>query len=152
MAPARQIEMPAAARARAGFTRVERLSDNVGYIELDHFAPVDAACSAADAAMDFLADADALVIDLRRNDGGDRRMAALLTSYLFDTEPVHLHETYARPSRGGSEPEAAPGGWARRYLRNDVFLLTGRATSPLAREFSRNLERLRGARIVDEAA
>src|SRR5690348_1242446 len=84
---------------RSGFARVERLRDNVGYMELQSFARVDAAADTVAAAMDYLASSDALVIDLRHNGGGDRRMAALLTSYLFDTEPVHLGETYASPRR-----------------------------------------------------
>lgn len=147
-----QIGMTGTPDSRSGFARVERLRDNVGYLELRRFAPVDAACDAAAAAMDFLASTDALVIDLRRNTGGDRHMAALLTSYLFDTEPAHLGETYtssARRAPTDARSDAVP---LRRYLRKDVYVLVGPSTSALAREFAHNLERLRGATAVEDAA
>ena len=147
-----QMALAGTADSRSGFARVERLRDNVGYLELRRFAPVDVACDAAAAAMDFLATTDALVIDVRSNTGGERRMAALLTSYLFDTKPAHLGERYtasARRALSDARRDAVP---VRRYLRKDVYVLVGPATSALAHEFAQNLERLRGATVVEDAA
>lgn len=150
MESVRQMPAVGTADSRSGVTRAERLRDNVGYLELRRFAPVAIACDAAAAAMDFLATTDALVIDLRGNTGGDRCMAALLTSYLFDTEPVHIGERYTSSARRAlteTRFDAVP---TRRYLRKDVYVLLGPASSPLAQEFARNLERLRGATVVEE--
>ena len=150
----RQMRTTSTEVGTSGFTRIERLRDNVGYMELRKFARVDAACDTVAAAMDYLASCDALVIDLSHNGGGDRRMAALLTSYLFDTEPVHLSERYASPRRpmtgAASIPmDSVP---ARRLLQRDVYVLIGSETSALGKEFARNLERLRGATVIEDAA
>jgi hypothetical protein len=158
----------------AGFARVERLDGNVGYLELERFAPVEEAHHAADSIMELLTGSDALVIDLRRNRGGDPRTAALVTSYLFDTAPLERDEIYAPsahelggvreqshggargapvapPTRGpaGDDASRAP---VRRYVRQELRLLVGPRTSALARDFARNLQGLRCATIVEEAA
>jgi hypothetical protein len=135
----------------AGFARVERLDGNVGYLELERFAPVDEAHRTAGSIMELLTGSDALVIDLRCNRGGDPRTAALVTSYLFDTAPLERDEIYAPPTRGpaGAEAPSAP---VRRYVRQELRLLLGPRTSALARDFARNLQGLRGATIVEEAA
>jgi hypothetical protein len=49
----------------------------------------------AAAALTFVADCTALIIDLRDNGGGDPAMVGFLSSYLFDA-PVHLNAMYAR--------------------------------------------------------
>jgi hypothetical protein len=90
----------AAARRRMraenyGFYRVERLDGNVGYLDLRGFAPVDEARETAAAALRFLANVDALVVDLRQNGGGSPGMVQFLCSYLFD-ERVHLNSLYWR--------------------------------------------------------
>jgi len=53
-----------------GFEKVERLPGNVGYVEFRQFAPPSICADTAAAAMNFLANADALIVDLRRNGGG----------------------------------------------------------------------------------
>jgi C-terminal processing protease CtpA/Prc len=77
-------------RSNYGFQKVEILPGNIGYLELRGFVPIEHARDAAAAAMGFLANADALVIDLRRNGGGEPSMIQFLTSYLF-TERTHLN-------------------------------------------------------------
>src|SRR5262245_9873180 len=49
------------------FERVERLRGNVGYLDLRGFVQPEIAGETAAAAMTFLARADALIVDLRRN-------------------------------------------------------------------------------------
>jgi hypothetical protein len=53
------------------FERVERLRGNVGYLDLRGFVQPEIADQTATAAMTFLAHADALIVDLRRNSNGD---------------------------------------------------------------------------------
>jgi Peptidase family S41/N-terminal domain of Peptidase_S41 in eukaryotic IRBP len=73
-----------AALAGHGFRRVERLSGNVGLVEIRRFFPARISGHAAVAAMQLVADTDALVIDLRRCPGGEPDMVALVESHLFD--------------------------------------------------------------------
>jgi hypothetical protein len=140
-----------AQRINAGYRRVERLAGNVGYLELDNFAPSDFAAGPAAAVMTFLANTDALIIDLRRNGGGSPQGVALLCSYLFDAEkPVLLNTLYWR--RGDRTEEfwtikdlAGP-----RYLGKDVYVLTSSRTFSGAEEFTYNLQCLKRATIVGE--
>ncbi len=56
--------------------------------------------------MKFLANTDVVIIDLRQNGGGSPETVALVTSYLFGPQPVHLNDIYNRPSnaRGNAGP------------------------------------------------
>src|SRR6516162_3121869 len=79
-----------------GFEKVERLSGNIGYLDLRGFNAPELAGDTAAAAMGFLANTDALIIDLRKNGGGAPSMVALISSYLFGANPVHLNDLYFR--------------------------------------------------------
>ena len=63
-----------------GFQRVELLPDNVGYLDLRVFAPLDWAAPNVTAAMTLLANVDALIVDLRQNGGGHGETSAWLMS------------------------------------------------------------------------
>src|SRR6267143_2139224 len=69
---------------------------NTGYIELHGFTDAEAGAETVAAAMNFVANTNALIIDLRRNGGGQPEMVALISSYLFGPEPVHLNDLYWR--------------------------------------------------------
>lgn len=136
-----------------GFEKVERLDGNVGYLELRGFAPADAegAEEVVATAMTFLARTDALIIDLRRNGGGDPGMVRLLSSYLFADEPVHLNSLYWRPDDRTEEF------WTLREVRGTrygadrpVYVLTSDRTFSGAEEFSYNLKSLKRGTIVGE--
>src|SRR5688500_7621926 len=79
-----------------GFNKVERLRGNIGYIEFSGFFNEELAADTLASTMNFLSGTDALIIDLRSNGGGNPRMVALVCSYLFGSEPVHLNDLYWR--------------------------------------------------------
>src|SRR5215469_13243323 len=56
--------------SNCGFEKVERMPGNVGYLELRGFLPASECAETVVAAMNFLANTDAMIIDLRRNGGG----------------------------------------------------------------------------------
>ena len=87
-----------------GFRRVERLSGNVGYLDLSYFDRAEFGQSTAAAAMQFLRHTDALIIDIRDNDGGRPEMVSLLISYLM-AKPTALTGIYWR--RDGSVSASA---------------------------------------------
>jgi hypothetical protein len=60
----------ALARTNFGFERVEHLAGNIGHLELKAFHPPAVIGDSATAAMIFLPNTDALIIDLRQNNGG----------------------------------------------------------------------------------
>lgn len=132
-----------------GFEKVERLSGNVGYLELRGFMDVARAAETATAAMNFLTHTDALIIDLRRNGGGQPAMVAFLSSYLFD-KPTHLNDIYERPTNRTQQfwtRAEVPG---QRYGNKPVYVLTSKLTFSGAEEFSYNLKNLKRALIVGE--
>ena len=140
-------------RINYGFERVERLPGNIGYIDLRGFTPAEiGGGETVAAAFNFLANTDALIIDLRKNGGGDPNQVALICSYLFGSERVHLNDLHWRDGKGEKVEEFwtlkdVPG---RRYEGKDVYVLTSNYTFSGAEEFSNNLKTLKRATIVGE--
>jgi hypothetical protein len=134
----------------AGYRTVERLGGNVGYLALDGFGGAEAAAEPAAAAMNFLANTDALIIDLRRNGGGSPDGVALLCSYFFDDKPVHLNSLYWRKGNRTEEFWTRRELAGKRYTGKDVYVLTSARTFSGAEEFAYNLQTQKRATIVGE--
>jgi retinol-binding protein 3 len=104
---------------------------------------------AAVAAMSFVSETDALIVDIRHNGGGDPDMVASLSSYLF-AEPVHLNDLYFRPENTTRQFWTLAGVPGKRYLDRDIYVLTSKQTGSAAEEFAYNLKNLKRATIVGE--
>ena len=134
-----------------GFEKIERLPGNIGYIDLRGFQPARFGAETVVAAMNFVANTDALIIDLRRNGGGDPAMVALISSYLFGAEPVHLNDLYFRPTDTTRQWWTLPYVPGKRYGdKKEVYVLTSNRTFSAAEEFTYNLKNLKRATIVGE--
>jgi hypothetical protein len=134
-----------------GFEKVERLAGNVGYLDLRGFQDPLFAGETAAAAMSFLANTDALIIDLRKNGGGTPSMVQLMCSYLFQGgQPVHLNDLYFRPKDETHQFWTMPYVPGKRYVDKDVYVLTSSHTFSGAEEFTYNLKNLKRATIVGE--
>lgn len=133
-----------------GFNRVERLRGNIGYIEFTGFMNEELGAGTVAAAMNFVAGTDALIIDLRQNGGGNPAMVALICSYLFGEEPVHLNDLYWREGNRTDQFWTRKEVAGQRYLNKDVYVLTSKRTFSGAEEFAYNLKNLKRATIVGE--
>jgi C-terminal processing protease CtpA/Prc len=133
-----------------GFNKVERLRGNIGYIEFNGFFNDEYGADTVAAAMNFVAGTDALIIDLRDNGGGSPRMVALVCSYLFGPEPVHLNDLYWREGDRTQEFWTRKEIAGKRYLNKDVYVLTSKRTFSGAEEFTYNLKNLKRATIIGE--
>ena len=133
-----------------GFTKVERLRGNIGYLEFLHFADEELGAETVAAAMNFINSTDALIIDLRGNGGGNPAMVALICSYLFGPEPVHLNDLYWREGNRTDEFWTRKEVAGKRYLNKDVYVLTSKRTFSGAEEFTYNLKNLKRATIIGE--
>ncbi|WP_315821602.1 S41 family peptidase [Paraflavitalea speifideaquila] len=67
-----------------GLREVKRLDGNIGYFKFNHFADISLAKESVTAAMNFLSNSYALIIDLRENGGGHADMANYLLSYFLE--------------------------------------------------------------------
>jgi retinol-binding protein 3 len=136
-------------RMNCGFEKVEHLPDNIGYIKFNMFADPDICGPTAVAAMNFLANVDAIIFDLRENGGGDPKMIALISTYLFD-KPTHLNDLWERKGDETHQYWTLPYVPGKRLNDTPVFVLTSNRTFSGAEEFSYNLKNLKRATIVGE--
>ncbi len=132
------------------FRKAELLRGNIGYLRFDQFIATDEAKEVASASLAFLANADALIIDLRRNGGGSPDMIRYITSYFFD-EPTLLNVMLDRNGDIVGEYrtlESVPG----RRFRSDlpIYVLTSGYTFSGAEEFAYNLKHLDRAVLIGE--
>lgn len=137
-------------RINYGFEKVERMSGNIGYIDLRGFTDPEKGAETVAAAMNFVNNTDALIFDLRQNGGGDPAMVALICSYLFGDKPVHLNDLYFRPQNETEEFWTKPTVLGKKYGDKDVYVLTSNRTFSGAEEFSNNLKVLKRATIIGE--
>ena len=133
-----------------GFSKVERLPGNIGYLEFLNFMDEELGADTVAAAMNFINGTDALIIDMRNNGGGNPAMVALVCSYLFGPEPVHLNDLYWREGNRTDEFWTKKEIAGKRYLNKDVYVLTSQRTFSGAEEFTYNLKNLKRATIIGE--
>ena len=132
-----------------GVGRFERLPGNIALLELNGFADPELGGEVMAGAMNLVANADALIVDLRRNGGGDPAMVALVCSYLFEGEPVHLNDLYYR--RNNETRQYWTHAWVpgKRFGGSKpVYVLTSERTFSGAEEFSYNLKNLKRATLI----
>ena len=144
---ARQME--AMRDANCAFEKVEHLKGNIGYLKFNGFGDPEICAPTAIAAMNFLANVDALIFDLRQNGGGDPKMVALLCSYLFE-HPTHLNDLWTRKGDETEQFWTLPYVPGKRLPSIPVYVLTSHRTFSGAEEFTNNLKVLKRATIVGE--
>lgn len=137
-------------RINFAFEKVERLPGNIGYIKLNNFFAPELGAETVAAAMNFVANTDALIFDLRENGGGDPEMVAVICSYLFGDKPVHLNSLYWREGNRTEEFWTKSSVLGKKYLDRDVYVLTSNRSFSGAEEFTNNLKVLKRATIVGE--
>ncbi len=143
-------QLEALRRPNYHFRKVELMLGNVGYLALDAFVNLTYSRETAVATMGFLANADAVIIDLRRNSGGSGNLVDFLVSYFFGPEPVELMSSYDR------ETDTTTKGYTLRDLPGkrlpgvDVYILIGGNTGSAAEAFAFTLQQLGRAKTVGE--
>jgi tetratricopeptide (TPR) repeat protein len=130
-----------------GFERVERLDGNVGYLDLRYFAQPELARDMTAAAMQLLSNSDAIIVDLRNNNGGSPELVQLICSYFFGTR-THLNSLYWRRGDRTQEFWTIDGLTGRRLSRVPLFVLTSPRTFSGAEEFAYNMQTRRRATII----
>ncbi len=132
------------------FKKVERLDGNIGYIDFRNFAPSKYSKETVAAAMNFVSNCDALIIDMRKNGGGDPDGVRLICSYFFGKRPVHLNDLYFRKEDRTYEFWTLKTVDGKKMPDIDLYVLTSNYTFSGAEEFTYNLKNLKRATIVGE--
>lgn len=100
--------------------------------------------------MQFLANSDALILDVRESMGGSPDMVVLLSSYLFGPVPVHLFDQYWRPENRTDQYRSARYLPGRRLAEQPVYILTGSSTFSAGEGLAYTLKHLGRATVVGE--
>jgi hypothetical protein len=134
-----------------GLHKIERLPGNVGYIDIRFFQRPSLGGDTTVAAMNFLANSSALIIDLRKCPGGFPGMSALISSYLFGEEPVQLSSIFWRDDDVTQQYWTLPFVPGQRFGDIPVFVLISRDTFSGGEGFAYDLQSHQRATILGEA-
>ena len=137
--------------ANFDFAAPRRLAGNIALLKFDSFYEADLVTPLIEKYMSEAASADALIVDLRENGGGAPQIIALIASYLFDDQPVHLYDQTDRREGTSVEAWTNPNVAGRRLgSRKPVFVLTSAQTYSAAENFAYNLQKIGRVHVVGE--
>lgn len=129
---------------------VSVLNGNLGYLAIKHFDPPEFAQRPIDAAMAFLAETDALIVDVRGNPGGVPDTVCSLISY-FLPPGTHINDIIFREGAGTRTvrftTKPVP---SNHYGHRNVYVLVDSATGSAAEEFAYDLQMQKRATVVGE--
>ncbi|NGZ85453.1 S41 family peptidase [Duganella aceris] len=141
-----------------GLRKYEALAGNIGYVQINRFAPVDrASVEAVGRFMSQAADNAALIIDLRDAAGDSQEMAAWLSSYvLTDTrsyviidKQIHLHDQVDRDGKVVTEYWTRADVAGKRFGgRKPLYVLVSERTGAAAEGFAYDLQQYKRAVVV----
>lgn len=133
------------------FSVPRRLEGNIALIKFDGFYGIDDVGPLVEKYMTEAASADALIFDLRENGGGSPQIIALLASYLFDDQPVHLYDQSNRHDGTNVEVWTSPKVKGKRLgSEKPVFVLTSAQTYSAAEKLAYTLQQLKRVQVVGE--
>jgi hypothetical protein len=136
-----------------GFVEARVLEGNIGLLRIDRFAPpLPEARAAADAALAFIANTTAVILDLRACPGGNEAMATYLLSHFFAEEhKLLITATFRFAGQQIDSYTTADVPPAKRRPDVPLYVLTSRETTFSAAEFvAYTLQKFGRAKVVGE--
>jgi hypothetical protein len=128
--------------------KAERLDGNLGYLKFNAFVDTSLSKSTMVAAMNFVANTSALIIDLRQNGGGDANACNFLLGYFLPDSTLvsvkrlrnskELQRVYIRSND------------AVKKLTMPVYILVSRRTSSAAEAFAYTLQAFKRATVIGD--
>ena len=134
-----------------GIHKVERLPGNIGCLDIHEFYDSAWGGDTAVAALNFLANTNVLIVDLRKCRGGDPDMIALIISYLFSKERVHLTSLYWPEEDVTQEYWTLPYVPGKHFGDKPIYVLTGKDTFSGGEAFAYDLKTNQRATLIGEA-
>ena len=112
-----------------GFENVKFLNGNIGYVKFNYFdAYLDYSSPIVDAAMAFLRNSDAIILDLRDNGGGASQMVGYIEGFFFP-ERTLVGTSYDRLNDTTTQGFINPQPKEKQIAVSDIYVLTARCTS-----------------------
>lgn len=145
-----QAERELERRQNFGFTLVEVLEGNIGYLRVVEFMHPRRGLPTAVAAMQLVAHTDGLIVDVRGNGGGYPGLMHYLMNHYFAGPPTHLSTTYY------SDPAQLPdkiysSDLVHGALRNTpLYILVDGETGSAAEYFAYTLQAFGKAKVVGQ--
>lgn len=136
-----------------GFGAIERRPGNVALLTLNGFVPLLGAAveAAIGARMSEIADADAVIIDLRNNNGGAPETVAFISSYLFEAKALLLNTIHRRDTGETRELWTRPELPGKRFgATKPVYVLTSARTFSGGEDLAYTLQAHQRAIVVGE--
>jgi len=133
-----------------GFDQVKRMAGNIGYAEISYFQRAEWGGEAAVAAMNFLANSDALIFDLRDCTGGYQDMISLVSSYLLGRERTLLNSIYWRDDNQTRQYWTLPHIQGRYLDDKPLYILTSKKTFSAGEGFAYDMQARKRAIILGE--
>lgn len=130
------------------FVKTEILSGNIGYVRWDGFVDfVDAAKPTLNAALQFVRNCKAVIIDMRYNGGGSQEMVIESQSYFFDKK-TRMNDIIDRNNdtvKRWADPSKTDF-----KLTMPVYILTSNRTGSAAEDFTYGLQQAKRVTIVGD--
>jgi len=133
-----------------GFHKVERLSGNVGYADIRYFHRPSWGGDIAVAAMNFLANMGAIIIDLRKCSGGYPGMVSLVSSYLLGEEPLLLSSIYWRDDDKTQQYWTLPYVPGQKLDDKPLYILVSKETFSAGEGFAYDIQARKRGIIIGE--
>lgn len=134
-----------------GFEELKLLEGNIGYFKLTSFSSLRPAGETCVAAMNYLAHADAIILDLRSNSGGSGFMVKLISSYFIeDYTKLWSFEWNEEGKQQIEQHWILPFVPGRTLFEKDLYILISQSTFSAAEGFSYNMKGLKRATLIGE--
>jgi hypothetical protein len=138
---------PGARKNNFGFAEVKILEGNIGYIKVSEINLSAKSLPVLYAAMQFVANTRALVIDLRDNGGGGSDVGPVFESYFLPPNKPLLE---IRTRTGATETERTVNWLLQEKYKQPLYILINKNTASAAEAFAFSLQAQRRAKIIGE--
>lgn len=146
-----EVKLTESKLANFGIQQIRVLEGGVGYIEISYFDGfVKEAAPVFKAAMDFLDSSNVIILDLRRNGGGNSRILPLFLGYFLGPEPVHFADKVERWRNKVTHLYTDANVRGSRHTDKPIYILTSGTTFSLAEHVTYHLKAFGRVTIVGE--
>lgn len=132
-----------------GFSEVRILDGNLGYLKISKINISEKSLPVLIAAMRFITETKALIIDLRDNSGGGSEIGAVLESFFL---PKNLHLLEFKSRSGTVEISKTVPWLIEKKYDAPVFIIVNKKTASAAEAFAFALQSKKRAKIVGQVS